>query len=398
MAGLSVLARLVGVPYPILLVLGGLVLGYLPGMPDVELPPELVLEAFLAAAVLVRLLSPHDLQADARRSRCWRSGWSWPPTAAVAVLAHAMVDGMTWPAAFALGAIVSPTDPLAASAIGRRLGVPRRLLTVIEGESLVNDATALTIYRVAVAVAASGSFVAWRAGLRFVVGGRRPGRRPAGRLAGGRAAAPARRPGGRDRGLGVHRLRRLPAGRAARSVRGPGRRDRWLLRRLAGPGLSSAATRLLGFSFWEVLVYLVNAVLFILVGLQLPPDPRRPRGTAVAVLVGQGALVSAVVIEVRLGWGFSIPYLVRLIDRRPSQVMRRVGAEERGWSPAGAGCGGGVAGRRPGPAPGLPDAELDPVPDLLGDPGHPGRPGADPAHPDPAAARRGATTARSGRS
>jgi CPA1 family monovalent cation:H+ antiporter len=101
------------------------------------------------------------------------------------------------------------------------------------------------------------------------------------------------------------------------------------------PELASAPTRLLGFSFWEVLVYLANAVLFILVGLQLRPILEGLGGTAVAVLIGQGALVSAVVVAVRLGWGFSVPYLVRLFDRRPSQVMRRVGAKERlllGWS------------------------------------------------------------------
>jgi monovalent cation/hydrogen antiporter len=84
-----------------------------------------------------------------------------------------------------------------------------------------------------------------------------------------------------------------------------------------------------------VLVYLANAVLFILVGLQMRPILEELDGTAVAVLVGQGALVSAMVVGVRLGWGFSVPYLVRLVDRRPSQVMRRVGAKGRlmlGWS------------------------------------------------------------------
>jgi CPA1 family monovalent cation:H+ antiporter len=100
------------------------------------------------------------------------------------------------------------------------------------------------------------------------------------------------------------------------------------------PELSSAATRLLGFSFWEVVVYLANAVLFILVGLQLRPILEDLSETAVAVLVAQGALVSGVVVAVRLAWGFSVPYLVRLIDRRASQVGRRVGARERvllGW-------------------------------------------------------------------
>jgi hypothetical protein len=101
------------------------------------------------------------------------------------------------------------------------------------------------------------------------------------------------------------------------------------------PELASASTRLLGFSFWEVLVYLANAVLFILVGLELQPILDDLDGTAVAELVGQAALVSAVVIAVRLGWVFSVPYLIRLVDRRPSQLMRRVGARERlviGWS------------------------------------------------------------------
>jgi CPA1 family monovalent cation:H+ antiporter len=101
------------------------------------------------------------------------------------------------------------------------------------------------------------------------------------------------------------------------------------------PQLASASTRLLGFSFWEVLVYLANAVLFILVGLQLRPILDELAGTSVAVLVAHGALISAVVVGVRLAWGFTVPYLVRLLDRRPSQVMRRVGAKARlllGWS------------------------------------------------------------------
>ena len=171
-AGLSVLARLVRVPYPILLVVGGLVLGFLPGMPDVSLPPELVLVAFLPPLLYWAgfFSSPRDLRADARSISLAAVGLVLATTVAVAVAAHAVGGGLGWAAAFALGAIVSPTDPLAATAIGRRLGVPRRLLTVLEGESLVNDATALVAYRLAVAAAASGTFVAWRAGLSFVVG------------------------------------------------------------------------------------------------------------------------------------------------------------------------------------------------------------------------------------
>jgi Na+/H+ antiporter len=337
-AGLSVLARVVRVPYPILLVLGGLVLGFLPGMPTVELPPELVLVAFLPPLLYWAgfFASPRDLQADARAISMSAVGLVLATAVAVAVTAHSMVEGMTWPAAFALGAIVSPTDPLAASAIGRRLGVPRRLLTLLEGESLVNDATALVAYRIAVAAAVGGSFVAWQAGLRFVVG--TAGGVAVGLLVGWLVAELRRR---LDEpvveivvsvftGYAAYLPAELLGVSGVLAAVTAGLYVGW-----RAPELASAATRLLGFSFWEVLVYLANAVLFILVGLQLRPILEELDGTAVAILVGQGALVSAVVVAVRLGWGFSIPYLVRLVDRRPSQVMRRVGARERlmiGWS------------------------------------------------------------------
>jgi monovalent cation/hydrogen antiporter len=337
-AGLSVLARVVRVPYPILLVIGGLALGFVPGMPEVELPPELVLVAFLPPLLYWAgfFSSPRDLRADARAISLAAVGLVLATAVAVAAVAHAVVDGMSWAVAFALGAIVSPTDPLAATAIGRRLGVPRRIITLLEGESLVNDATALVIYRIAVAVVASGSFVAWQAGLRFVVIG--AGGVAVGLLVGWLVAELRRR---LDEPV-VEIVVSVFTGYAA-----------YLPAELLGvsgvlaavtcgiyvgwraPELASPSTRLLGFSFWEVLVYLANAVLFILVGLQLQPILDELDGTAVAVLVGQAVLVSAVVIGVRLGWVFSVPYLIRAIDRRPSQVMRRAGARERlvvGWS------------------------------------------------------------------
>jgi Na+/H+ antiporter len=337
-AGLSVLARTVGVPYPILLVLGGLVLGFAPGMPAVELPPGLVLVAFLPPLLYWSgfFSSPRDLRADARAIGGAAVGLVLATTVAVAVAAHAAVDGLDWATAFALGAIVSPTDPLAATAIGRRLGVPRRLITVLEGESLVNDATALVAYRVAVAAAVSGSFVAWQAGLRFVVGA--SGGVAVG-LAVGWLVAEVRR---RLDDPVVEIVVSLATGYAAYlpaeqlGVSGvlaavtTGIYVGW-----RAPELASASTRLLGFSFWEILVYLANAVLFILVGLQLRPILSSLAGTPATVLIAQALLVSAVVIGVRLAWNFTIPYLIRLLDRRPGQMLRRIGAAERlvmGWS------------------------------------------------------------------
>src|SRR5919106_2195661 len=169
-AGLSILARLVSVPYPILLVLGGLGLGFVPGLPEIELPPKVVLVLFLPPLLYYAAFfsSPRDLRADMRAISFLAVGLVLATMCAVAATAHALIDGLPWPAAFALGAIVSPTDPLAATAIARRLSVPRRLVTLLEGESLVNDATALVAYRIAVGVAVGGSFVFWEAGLRFV--------------------------------------------------------------------------------------------------------------------------------------------------------------------------------------------------------------------------------------
>jgi len=337
-AGLSILARPLGVPYPILLVLGGLLLGFLPGLPAVELPPELVLVVFLPPLLYQAAFfsTLRDLRADLRAITTTAVGLVLVTTAAVAVTAHALVDGLSWAVAFTLGAIVSPTDALAATAVARRLGAPRRLVTVLEGECLVNDATALVAYRIAVAAAVGGSFVVWEAGLRFVVG-----------VAGGVAV-----------GLIVgwlvavvrRRLEDPPAEIVLTVVTGyaaylPAERlevSGVLAAVTAGlfvgwraPELASPTTRLLAFSFWEILVYLLNAVLFLLVGLQLQPILEQVTGRSVATLLGLAALVSAVVIAVRFVWSFTVPYLVRALDRRPSQVARRVGARQRlisSWS------------------------------------------------------------------
>ena len=142
-------------------------LGLLPGLPDVELEPELVLVIFLppllySAAFFANL---HDLKRDMRGITLLAVGLVLATMCVVAVVAHELVDGMPWAAAFALGAIVAPTDPLAATAIARRLAVPRRVVSIIEGESLINDGTALVAYRAAV-VAVGGTLlaVATRAG------------------------------------------------------------------------------------------------------------------------------------------------------------------------------------------------------------------------------------------
>src|SRR3954471_197872 len=158
-AGLNVVAHRLAIPYPIVLVLGGLVVGAIPGIPDITLNPDLVL-----VIVLPPLLYSAGVFADLRSLRdnlrpilLLSIGLVIVTTVAVAVVAHEVI-GMSWALAFALGAIVSPTDPTAATSIMRSLGAPRNIVNLVEGESLVNDATALVVYRVAVSAAIGGTF------------------------------------------------------------------------------------------------------------------------------------------------------------------------------------------------------------------------------------------------
>ena len=169
-AVLSALATRIGVPYPILLVLGGLGLGFVPGVPDVRLQPELVLVVFLppllySGAFFANL---RELKADLRTITLNSTLLVVATAAAVAVAAHALIDGLPWAVCFALGAIVAPTDPLAATAIARRYDVPRRAINILEGESLINDASALVIYKIALGAVGGGAFSLLDAGTQFV--------------------------------------------------------------------------------------------------------------------------------------------------------------------------------------------------------------------------------------
>ena len=334
---LTGLARVLDVPYPILLVIGGSVLGFAPGVPDVELAPELVLLVFLPPLLFDAAFksSLRDLRAATRPIAISSVVLVLMTMAAVAVALHAAVPELPWAAAFALGAILSPTDPLAAIAITQRLGVPRRLTTLIEGESLVNDGTALVAYRTAVAAAVGGSFDLLDATGDFVlnvVGGA-----AVGLVAGALLLLLLRKV--HDDVLAITvtlaagYVAYLPAeelhvsGVIAAVVAGLLLGDR-------AAQFTSAGARLRGTAFWEVAVFLVNAVLFVLVGLQLPGILEDQDRSAVE-LAALGALAGAVVIATRMVFINTVPYLIRLLDRRPSQRERRVGWRERcvvGWS------------------------------------------------------------------
>jgi monovalent cation/hydrogen antiporter len=337
-AGLAAAARAANIPYPIVLVVGGLVLGFVPGMPDAELDPDLVLVLFLppllySAAFFANL---NDLRRNMRPISMLAIGLVLATMCAVAVLAHALIDGLSWAAAFTLGAIVAPTDPLAATAIARRQNAPRSIVSVIEGESLINDGTALVAYKVAAAAALGGGFSIVDAGVEFVLtatGGILIG------LAVGWLIAEIR---GRLDDIPVEITISLLSGYAAYLPAEALGASGVLAAVTAGvvigwqaPRISTPSMRLQGYAVWETLVFLLNALLFVLIGLQLPLILDGLAGQSALSLIGQAAAISVTVTLTRIGWLNSVVFLVRVLDRRPQQRERRTTWRTRligGWS------------------------------------------------------------------
>jgi Na+/H+ antiporter len=313
------LAPLTRIPYPILLVLGGLALSLVPGLPDFELPPEIVLIGFLPPLLYIAaFFTPlRDFRANVKPIGLLAIGLVGATTLVVGVVAHAVVDGLPWAAAFVLGAVVSPTDPIAATSIARRLGVPRRLVTVIEGESLVNDATALVLYRVAVAAVLTGSFSLWEAGGRLLVNA------AAGiaiGLAVGYVVRQVRRrmhdpPSEIAISLLTGYLAYLPAEAlgvsAVLAAVTVGIYMGWYT-----PELADADTRLQGFAFWTILTFILNAALFTLIGLQLPVVVEGLDAYSTLELAGAAAAVCAAVVLTRALFVFPFMYLPKRVIQR----------------------------------------------------------------------------------
>jgi monovalent cation/hydrogen antiporter len=330
-AGLNALANWLNVPYPIPLVIGGLVLGLLPGIPDIQLDPDLVLLVFLppllyASAFFADLRA---LRTDARVIALSAVGLVLATTGAIAVIGHELI-GLPWAMSFALGAIVSPTDPAAATAIMRRVGAPRRMINVLEGESLFNDATALVAYKVAVAAAVGESVSAGHTVLEFFVeagGGIAIG------LAVGWAIGEVRkRVTDVNTELTISLFSAYGAFVPAAQLGVSG-----VLAVVAcgvylgfrAPEISSPESRMLGQGLWSTLAFLLNAALFILIGLQLPAIVNGLSGRPAGEVIGYAAAVCATVIVVRFAWNFIVTFLIRAIDRRPSQVARRASWRSR---------------------------------------------------------------------
>ena len=315
---LYLLAHFTKVPYPIWLTVGGATLGFVPGIPAVELAPELVLVLFLPPLLTSAAYysSIRDLRFNARPIALLSVGLVLLTTVAVAVVAHHVV-GMPWQPAFVLGAVLGPTDPVAATAIAGRVGAPRRVVTVLEGESLINDATALICFRFALAAVVTGSFSLLDAIGEFAWG-------IAGALGVGLAVG----------ALTTELLRRLDDAptEAVLTLLTPyfaylpaealglsavvAAVTTGISHAMRAPRMFTPATRLQLNALWELVIFLLNGVLFVLVGLQLPEIVDALEGYSAGEVAGYASAVVLTVVVVRFAWVFPGTYLPRLLSRR----------------------------------------------------------------------------------
>jgi CPA1 family monovalent cation:H+ antiporter len=304
-------ARAIGVPYPVVQVLGGVGVTFIPGAPEIHLDPEVIFLIFVPPLVhAAAYYAGHKRLRDyAPELSLLAIGLVAATVAAAAAVAHALVDGLTWPAAIALGAAIAPTDAIAATGIFRRLGAPERVLAVVDGESLVNDATGLVTLRLAIAAAVTGTFSALHGvGEFFLVslGGVAVG------LVGAWLANWLRRR--LDDSLieititllvpyavflGAEELH--VSGVLAAVTAG-------LVSAAVETRSTTASVRLEARSFWEVLTFLLESALFVLVGLQGRALFENLSAPASEVLIAALALV-AVVAVVRIAFALLLARL-----------------------------------------------------------------------------------------
>jgi monovalent cation/hydrogen antiporter len=302
---LAALARRLGTPYPALVALAGAALALVPGTPTLALDPELALALFVAPVLLDAAFdaSPRDLRANWRPVASLALGAVALTVVAVALVAHALVPGLPWAAAIALGAIVAPPDAAAATAVLRQLRPPHRLLVILEGESLFNDASALLIYRLAVGAAAAGSLSGWSVLPMLLVV-------TVGSI-----------------GLGLVLARvmlvantRIHDVATAVIVQFVGVFAVWLTAErlhLSGiitmvvfamavarvaPDRTPARLRIPSYAVWEVAVFVLNVLAFILVGMQLRSIVERLDRPTLIDFAGVAAVVCAVTILARIAW------------------------------------------------------------------------------------------------
>ncbi|HSK49810.1 MAG TPA: Na+/H+ antiporter [Solirubrobacterales bacterium] len=305
------LADFVKVPAPIMLVIGGLGIALIPGVKTVELDPDLVFLVFLPPLVYAAgwRTSPHELKAVVKPLALLSIGLVFLTAAVVAVVAHALVPELSWAAAAILGAVLAPTDAAASTTIFRRLGAPERVRLLVEGESMINDGTALVIYRIAVGVATGGAFSLGGATLEFI--GVAAGGIAAGLAVGVLFDLAARRLNDSGLVIVLSVLAAYGSYVGAEELHVSGILAAVVAGLYAGYRSSrsfDADTRLSGVAFWGVSLLAVEMTLFVLLGLQLPAivEALEASSSGVGELIVPALAIAAASIGLRLAFVFAL--------------------------------------------------------------------------------------------
>src|SRR5436190_11924238 len=318
LGGTALLARRINTAPAILLLLAGIALAFVPGMPALELPPQLVLLLVLPPLIYSAsvAMSWREFRFNLRVIFMLAVGCVIFTAFMVAAATHYLI-GLPWGVGFLLGAIVAPPDVVAPLAIARKLGLPRRILVVLEGEGLANDATALILYRFAVVAISTGLFSLPQAtGTFFAI--------VASEIAFGVAVgwvSLRARHRARDPQVEITLSLITPylafwipehlggSGRIATVACG-------LYISWNGPLLISSATRLQGIFFWDLVIYLVEGLLFLLTGFQMRLLFEKSKAFPIQDILFTTALVAVIIILARFAWVYPATYLPRLLSRR----------------------------------------------------------------------------------
>ena len=303
-------------PFPILLVIAGLIIGFMPGLPNLALDPDVVFVVILPPLLYdaASKTSWNEFRSSIRPISAMAISLVFFTTVAVAVTAHFAIPGFSWPLAFVLGAVVSPPDAVAASGIIKGLGLNKRVITILEGESLVNDASALIAYRYAVAAVTTGTFVFWQAGLQFLL-----------------VAGVGILIGVLSGYLFVLSLKKIHnnalvetsltllapfvAYLAAEHFHMSGVLavvSTGLVISWRGPEVFSYRARIRTRVVWDTLIYLLQGFVFILIGLQLPSIIIDLGRYPFTEILGYGLLISLVTILIRIIWVFGGAYWLKI--------------------------------------------------------------------------------------
>ncbi|AEV96428.1 Na+/H+ antiporter [Niastella koreensis] len=316
---LSALIDKLKLPIPVFLVLVGLIIGFIPVLPDLVMDPDIVFLVFLPPLLYDAAFrtSWHEFKTNIKPISALGVSLVFITTLAVAITAHYFIPLFSWPLAFLLGAIISPPDAVAATGIIKGLGLNTKVISILEGESLVNDASALIAYRYALVASITGGFVLWEAGLQFLyvagVG------IIIGLLIGFILIFIHKRI--QNQAIVETSLTLLTpflSYLAAEQVHASGILavvSTGLLLAWRSPEIFSYQTRIRTRVVWDTLIFLLNGFVFILIGLQLPGILKQLTNYKLSALIGYGLTISAVTILVRMVWVLGGTYVVGMFTR-----------------------------------------------------------------------------------